>query len=114
VRATAVHRLPYLYRSEVTWRAVEPRRVHRLPTRACRLPVRRHQLQPSLDKTVIEPRLCYGCGTCRAHCARADLAERPAERSGGGQLVVGAALEFQHRARRAGGYPLAKAWARAM
>jgi len=24
-----------------------------------------------LDKSTIEPRLCYGRGVCRAHCARA-------------------------------------------
>jgi ferredoxin len=69
VRATAVHRLPYLYRSEYV-AAVN----HDVCT-GCRTCMRACQFgaisySPSLDKTVIEPRLCYGCGTCRAHCAR--------------------------------------------
>ena len=67
MRATLVHRLRYLYRSEYV------AAVNRDQCTGCHTCMRACQFgaisfSPSLDKVVIEPRLCYGCGTCRAHC----------------------------------------------
>jgi ferredoxin len=68
MRVTLVHGLQHLYRSEyVAAVNLDACTGCRTCMRACQFGAISYS--PSLDKAIIEPRLCYGCGICRAHCA---------------------------------------------